>query len=191
MSLLTQSIFRPHIGRPFHRADRVTQSGCNVTVSMGLEMARTTTTNTAARRAKYTLNGALDLSALLRQSTGCSFPILTKSTDEPITRRCMGKPEGNIFSASGYHRMISYESKSENDVILTITTAQNAWSHKNFGTTGNSDMATDTFEFKYSVTLAPNSWSSEGVNKQEIREDAFEQASKPPRPMEYKESFCI
>ena len=58
----------PAVGR--NSAGRVTQNGGTVTVAGGLNMARTTATNTAARRGEYNLNGGVLNANQITQDAG-------------------------------------------------------------------------------------------------------------------------
>jgi hypothetical protein len=58
----------------------------------------------------------------------------------------IGKPEGSVFTASGYHWIISYAGGSVNDVVLTIATAQQSWRYQHFATIASTGTAADLFD---------------------------------------------
>ena len=90
-----------------------------------------------------TLGGAVDVIASPGLVPGTTFVILNKSSPGAISGTFSGKPDGNVFTASGYPWQISYTGGDGNDVTLTLLTAQQAWRYQYFGTIASTGNAAD------------------------------------------------
>ena len=95
-----------------------------------------------------TLAGNLDVIAPPGLTPGTSFTILTKTSAGAISGTFAGKPQGAVFSASGYLWQIAYNGGNGNDITLTIQqpSASDSWRQLYFGTTENTGEAADTFD---------------------------------------------
>lgn len=95
-----------------------------------------------------TLAGHLDVIAPPGLTVGSSFTILSKTSAGGISGTFSGKPQGAVFSASGYDWKIAYNGGDGNDITLTIPPppAIDSWRQLHFGTTENTGEAADTFD---------------------------------------------
>lgn len=95
-----------------------------------------------------TLAGHLDVIAPPGLTVGSSFTILSKTSAGGISGTFSGKPQGAVFSASGYNWQITYIGGDGNDITLTIPPppAIDTWRQLHFGTTENTGEAADTFD---------------------------------------------
>ena len=93
-----------------------------------------------------TVSGSLDLVAAPGLGAGSSFIILNKTSAGAVSGAFVGKPEGSVFTASGYNWLISYAGGGGNEVVVTIATPRQAWRFAQFGTVANTGLAADSFD---------------------------------------------
>jgi autotransporter-associated beta strand protein len=95
-----------------------------------------------------TLAGNLDIIAPPGLGPGTGYVILDKTSAGSMSGSFSGKPEGSIFSASGYDWHITYKGGTGNDLALTIIpdSAIEQWRLTHFGTTENTGDAADSFD---------------------------------------------
>lgn len=111
----------------------------NVSINSGGRFESNLSTFTVG--GNVTLSGALDITAAPGIASGTTFTILNKTSTGPISGTFSGKPQGNIFAASGYTWQISYTGGDGNDVTLIRQnlTPIELWRQTHFGSTANND----------------------------------------------------
>ena len=94
------------------------------------------------------LSGNLDIIAPPGLTPGTSYVILNKITAGFISGAFSGKPEGSVFTASGYDWRITYKGGTGNDLALTLQpdSAIAQWRLTHFGTQENAGNAADSFD---------------------------------------------
>lgn len=93
-----------------------------------------------------TLAGNLSLVAPTGLIPGTSYTILEKTSSGLISGSFSGRPEGSIFTMSGYQWQITYRGGNGNDFVVTLLpdSAIGQWRFTHFGTTENTGQAADS-----------------------------------------------
>lgn len=93
-----------------------------------------------------TLAGNLDIVAGPGLAAGTTFLVVNKTSSGAATGIFFGKPQGSVFTASGYEWIISYTGGDGNDIALSIATPLESWRNQHFGTTASTGTAADLFD---------------------------------------------